>query len=148
MTDELKDKIIALVEKPLLAEGCELAEVVISKYTKSTTLRLFVYSEHGTTIDECARISRLVGDLIAGTDLFPSRYTLEVSSPGLDRPLKTSRDFRYRIGETVRLEFADECREKLTAEIIGLTDDDIEFRNENGEFTVNVREIARAKIIF
>ena len=148
MLDELKQKITELVEKPLAEEGCELVEVVLSRYKKSSTVRLFVYSRNGTTIDECARISRIVGHLIDGTDYFESGYTLEVSSPGLDRPLTTSRDFRFRVGETVSVEFQDQSRKKLTAEIVAADDDDVEFRNESGEFKVNLRDIARAKIIF
>src|SRR5210317_1087543 len=107
MTGKLKDQIIELIERPLAEEGAELADITLSQYKSSATLRLFVYSEVGTSLDECARLSRLVGDLIDGTDLLESGYTLEVSSPGLDRPLKTARDFRFRIGEKVRLEFAE-----------------------------------------
>ena len=148
MLDELKDKIVALVEQPLQSEGCELADVVISRYKSNTTLRLFVYRESGTTLDECARLSRVVGRLIDGTDLFRSRYTLEVSSPGLDRPLTTARDFKFRVGETVRIEFVDSKRKKVTAEIVGTSDNEIRFKDETGEFGVNLDEIERAKIIF
>jgi len=148
MIDELKEEILQLVEKPLLDEGCEIAEIVVSRYKKNSTVRLFVYCESGTTIHECARISRIVGDLIDGTDLFQSRYTLEVSSPGLDRPLKSARDFRFRVGETVKIEFVDRSREKVTARIIGATADQVDLEDETGRFKVGLAEIERAKIIF
>jgi len=148
MKDELKDKIRQIVEKPLLDEGCEIAEVVVSRYKKNTTVRLFVYCENGTTIDECARLSRIVGDVIDGTDLLESRYTLEVSSPGLDRPLKSARDFRFRVGETVAVEFVDNSRKKVTARIVGASADEVDFEDETGLFKVGLAEIERAKIIF
>lgn len=148
MIDELKEKVAGLLREPLLDEGCEIADVVISKYKNNSTLRLFVYCQNGTTIDECARLSRLVGDLIDGTDLFPSGYTLEVSSPGLDRPLKTAQDFRFRVGEKVKVEFVDRARKKVTAEIVAVNGDEIEFKDETGQFKVDLAEIERAKIIF
>ena len=148
MTGKLKDQIIELIERPLQDEGTELAEVVFSQYKSSTTLRLFVYSESGTSVDECTRLSRLVGDLIDGTDLLKSGYTLEVSSPGLDRPLRTARDFRFRIGETVRLEFAEKGRKKITAEIVSVNDEQVEFKDESGLISVGLAEIDKAKILF
>jgi ribosome maturation factor RimP len=148
VADELKDRILDLIEKPLQDEGCEIAEVVVSRYKSSATLRLFVYCENGTTIAECARISRIVSDLLDGTDYLRSGYTLEVSSPGLERPLKTARDFRFRVGENVRIEFVDRARKKLEAEIIGATGEEVEFKNETGLFKVGLEEIEKAKIIF
>lgn len=148
MTDELKEQILRLVEKPLLDEGCEVVEVVVSRYKKNSTVRLFLYCQNGTTIAECARLSRIVGDLIDGTDLFQARYTLEVSSPGLDRPLKSARDFRFRVGETVKVEFADGGRKEVTARIVGATADEVDFENDSGRFKIGLAEIERAKIIF
>lgn len=148
VTAELKDKLTALLEKPLKDEGSELAEMVISKYKNNITLRLFVYSENGTTIDECTRLSRIVAGLIDGTDYLKSGYSLEVSSPGLDRPLKTSRDFHHRIGETVKIEFVDKKKKMVTAEVVDASDDEVKFKEQNGEFTVTLAEIEKAKIIF
>jgi len=148
MADELKGKIIELIEQPLAAEGAELADLVLSRYKSATTLRLFVYSERGVSIDECARLSRLVGDIIDGTDLFSSGYTLEVSSPGLDRPLKTARDFKFRVGETVRLEFVDKGRKKLTGEIVAAGDEQIQVTDGSEVFNLGLAEIKQAKIVF
>ena len=148
MKDELKEKIRLLLEQPLLDEGCEIAEVVLSRYKNNVTLRLFVYCKQGTSIDECARLSRVVGHLVDGTDYFKSGYTLEVSSPGLDRPLQAARDFRFRIGETVKIEFVDAGRMKVEAEIVAATDNEVEFKNDDGQFKVGLDEIDKAKIIF
>ncbi len=148
MTGKVKERIIELIETPLADEGAELADVVLSQYKSSSTLRLFVYSNNGATLDECARLSRLVGEIIDGTDLFQNGYTLEVSSPGLDRPLTTARDFRYRVGETVRLEFVEKGRKKITATIRAADDEKVELENESGLFTVGLEEIEKAKILF
>jgi ribosome maturation factor RimP len=148
MIEELKQRVLELVEPSLAAEGYEVADIVLSRYKNKVTLKLFVYSSNPVTIDECARLSRLVGDLIDGTDLFDAGYTLEISSPGLDRPLTTFRDFKYRVGETVKLLFVDRQRKQVTAEIVSAADDAVEFRNDDGSFTIPLSEIERAKILY
>jgi ribosome maturation factor RimP len=148
MDSELKTQVNDLIEKPLLDRGYELADMVLSRFKGQVTLKLFVYSTNGVTLDGCAQVSRLVGDLIDGTELFVDGYLLEVSSAGLDRPLKTARDFRFRVGETVRLHFSEKGRKKVTAEIVGLDGDLVLFRNDDGPFSVRLDELDEAKIIF
>ncbi|MEW5993777.1 MAG: ribosome maturation factor RimP [Candidatus Zixiibacteriota bacterium] len=145
--DEIKRQVIELVQQPLRREGAELVDVVLSRYRNNWTLRLFIFSERGATIDECARISRIVGDVIDGTTLFESGYTLEVSSPGLDRPLTTARDFKYRVGEMVSIQFVDRTRQKSTAEIVSADDREVRFRDSTGLFTVGLSEIEKATIV-
>lgn len=148
MDSELKIQVNDLIEKPLLDRGYELADMVLSRFKGQVSLKLFVYSINGVTLDGCAQVSRLVGDLIDGTELFVDGYLLEVSSAGLDRPLKTARDFRFRVGETVRLHFSEKGRKKVTAEIVGLDGDLVLFRNDDGPFSVRLDELDEAKIIF
>ncbi len=149
MTDALKQQVIELVTGPLTAEGYELADLALSRYHTSVLVRLYVYGENGSpTLDQCAHLSRVVGDVIDGTELFEKGYTLEVSSPGLERPLTTARDYKHRVGETVRIEFVDRKRKKQTAEILGVTEDRVEFRDENSSFSIPLEEIERARIVF
>jgi len=149
MVDDLKQKVIDLIEPALTSEGCELADIAVSRYRTAVTVRLFVYTVGGSpTVAQCSHLAHVVGEVIDGTDLFEKGYTLEVSSPGLDRPLTTIRDFKYRIGETVKIEFADRKRKKETAEITAVTEDAVEFRSGDGLFSVPVRDIERARIVF
>ena len=148
MGDEVKQQIAALIEQPLAAEGCELAELLVSRYKNNVTVRLFVYSENGPTVAQCSHLSTVVGSVLDGTELFPGGYTLEVSSPGLDRPLKTARDFKYRVGETVRLEFVDPKRKKITAEIVSAEEDSVAFKDDTGTLVIPLVEIERARIVF
>jgi ribosome maturation factor RimP len=148
MPENIKQQVLDLIEKPLQQEGCELVDIVLSRYRNNWTLRLFIFSDNGTTIDECARISRLVRDIIGGTTLLESGYTLEVSSPGLDRPLTTARDFKHRVGETVRIEFVDPQVKEGTAEILSATDSEVQFKDSTGVFAVGLAEIEKATIVF
>lgn len=145
---KIKEQINELIERPLLQRGFEVAEIVLATYKSASTLRVFVYGEKGVSLDQCAELSRLVGDIIDGTDLFPRGYTLELSSPGLDRPLTNIKDFRYRTGETVKISFADEKRKQQTAEIVTANESKIEFKDESGSFTCDIAEIRQAKIVF
>jgi len=148
MVERVRQQVIDLIEKPLLHEGCELVDVVLSRYRNNWTLRLFVFSERGTTIDECARLSAVVGDIIDGTDMFEPGYTLEVSSPGLDRPLTSARDFKYRTGEMVKIEFVNSRNKRNSAEIVSVNDQEVQFRDKDGLYTVPLEEIVKATIVF
>ncbi len=148
MDSELKQQISNLIERPLTEEGYELAEVVLSRFKANVTLRLSVYGEKGVTLEACARLSRMVSELIEETEMFKDGFALEVSSPGLDRPLTTVRDFKFRVGEKVRITFADRKRKKVAGEIVSVSDGAVEFRNDDGEFSVPFEEIEKARIIY
>ncbi|MDH5761837.1 MAG: ribosome maturation factor RimP [Nitrospinota bacterium] len=83
---------------PIIDENClELVDVEYKKEGKNWYLRIFIDKEGGVTVDDCTQVSRQVEDLIEVEGVVPSSYTLEVSSPGLDRPLKKEKDFiRYQ----------------------------------------------------
>ena len=133
---------------PLHDQSCEVAELVIAQYRKSATVRVFVYCEGGTNLERCKGISSVVGNILDGTDLFEGGYTLEVSSPGLDRPLQKAVDFRYRIGEMVNIQFAEPKRPSTRAKIVSTSDNEIVFENESGLFTEALANIGSAKIVY
>lgn len=148
MIGHLKAQILGYIERPLAEEGYEIAELVLSQYRHKFTLRLYLYSKGGVKLDECARLSRLVGDHLDGTSLFADGYTLEISSPGLDRPLTTDKDFAYRIGEEVRIEFVDRKRKKETGRIVAVEGSRLTLNNGKDDFDVDFADITQAKIIF
>jgi ribosome maturation factor RimP len=146
--DDRKDLIATALEQPLAADGFELADVVLSQYRNNVLVRLFVYGEHGVTVDDCARLSRSAGAVIDSLDMFSDGYSLEVSSPGLDRPLTTARDFRFRIGEAVHLKFLDQAKPDIRAQIVSVAGNSIELCNDDGSFTCELADIEKARIVF
>lgn len=105
--------------KPLVEEtGFELAELTSLVTGGRQVLRLYIHSPAGVTIDDCARVSRDVSDLLDSQDLISGRYTLEVSSLGLDRPLVTSRDFQRRLGERIKVTYDDGGRKMMAQGIL------------------------------
>ncbi len=79
---------------PILNENrLELVDIEYKKEGKNWFLRIFLDKEGGVTVADCSNVSRQIADLIEVEEVVPSSYTLEVSSPGLDRPLKKEKDF-------------------------------------------------------
>ena len=85
--------VIELIEPGLLAKGIELVDVEFKKEGKNWVLRIFIDKEGGVTLEDCQKISRLAGDLIEVEEVIEPAYTMEVSSPGLNRVLKKEKDF-------------------------------------------------------
>ncbi len=83
--------------------GCELFDVSLSGVGKRTFLRVFIDKEGGITLDDCEIFSRRLEALLDVEDPIAGPYTLEVSSPGLDRPLKSLDDFQRNIGKMIRV---------------------------------------------
>ena len=148
MKVDVKQTVSELIESIFGSEPYEKADITISNFKGSVTVRLYVYGENGVTIDECARLSKTLGEVIDGAGLFDDGYTLEVSSPGLDRPLTHARDYKYRVGETVRVDFLDKKRKRLHGEIVGVSGEQVDFKVAEEVITVDLADINKAQIVF
>jgi len=93
MDDDVKEKIRQLAEPVIVSEGMELIHVECIKMHTRWIIRLFLDKESGVTLDDCANISNQLGDLFDIHEVINGAYTLEVSSPGFDRPLSRDQDF-------------------------------------------------------
>ncbi|OPY14863.1 MAG: Ribosome maturation factor RimP [Syntrophus sp. PtaB.Bin001] len=103
---KLRDDIWQLAEPLIESEGLELVQIECLRMKTRWLIRIYMDKEGGVTLDDCAEISNQLGDVLDVHDLPSGPYTLEVSSPGLDRPLVRDRDFiKYQGCEVnVRLE--------------------------------------------
>ena len=94
--------------KPILDEmDYELVDIEYLTERGRWVLRVYVDKEGGVTLDDCARVSREIDDLIEVKDIVTHEYVLEVSSPGLNRPLKRERDFLWARGKKVKIKMAN-----------------------------------------
>jgi ribosome maturation factor RimP len=96
-------EVILLIEPILDQMAIELVEVEYLSEGGRWILRVYVDRDGGITLDDCVRVSREIEDLIEVKDLFRQPYVLEVSSPGLDRPLKKEKDFVHAVGKNVNI---------------------------------------------
>ena len=98
-----RERIIALIEPVIESEGMELVELECLRMKTRWLVRIYIDREGGATLEDCTSISHQAGDLLNVHDLPPGPYTLEVSTPGLDRPLTRDKDFEKYRGARVRI---------------------------------------------
>lgn len=99
----LEDRLRQAAQLALSAAGAELVDVDLVGQSGRTVIRLTIDKPEGVGIDDCASFSRHMGDILDVHDLVQAAYVLEVSSPGLDRPLKKDSDFSWAVGRQIKL---------------------------------------------
>lgn len=103
MHDHLRDKIWRLAEPVAASEGVELIHVECLKMHSRWVFRIFLDKADGISLDDCTEVSNLLGDVLDVHDLSQGPYTLEVSSPGSDRPLSREQDFMKFKGRLAKI---------------------------------------------
>lgn len=121
--------------------GLELVDVEFVKEGASWYLRVYIDKPGGIEVDDCQAVSGQVSDLLDQHDPITQAYYLEVSSPGLDRPLKKDKDFEKYTGELIKLNtYAPlDGKKSFTGKLLGLQDDGIHLE-VNGQERVFPRE--------
>ena len=103
MDTPLLDEIKARVLPFLVRENVELVDLLVNRGRRRLILRFLVDKPGGITLDECARLNKEIGRLIEQEEIIQQSYVLEVSSPGLDRPLVSTKDFQRCLGQLARI---------------------------------------------
>lgn len=145
----MKKNIVSSVEEisiPLAQDlGLELIDVEYVKEAGELFLRVYLDTDEGITLDECEAFSRKISDILDEKDFIKDNYYLEVSSPGLERPLKKDKDFeRYRGHHVfVKLYKAKDGIKQFEGELIGLNDDgQVEVMVDDEKKVLDRKEIA------
>jgi ribosome maturation factor RimP len=153
--DEIKPKsaIVSRLEeliRPLVeSQGGDLVELQYGQPKRGRGfLRLFVDRPGGISIEELARINRIVGGLLEVHDVIPDSYTLEVSSPGLTRALKKPEDYQRYVGRLVRVTTRApwEGRQVHCGILQGLEDNQVSIKEGDSVLSIPLDEIARARL--
>jgi ribosome maturation factor RimP len=148
MTTPLREKLIALIE-PLLGQlGYELVDLEYAPGRTRAVLRVFIDRPSGVGLDDCERASHELSALLDVEDPVPVGYTLEVSSPGLDRVLRTPAHFQRFVGERIWLELrvARDGRRRYTGRLETLSAEGIELNVDGATVRVPFNEISRARL--
>ena len=98
-------------------KGFELVDVEWVKEGANWYLRAYIDKENGITVDDCEEVSRALSDLLDEEDFISENYILEVSSPGLDRPLKKEKDFARSIGKDVEENYSKQLTKKKNSSV-------------------------------
>lgn len=142
--NDLEERVRSLAEPVLTRLGAELVEVQVRR-GRTQLVRIVADQPGGITLDVCARVSAELSRMLDVDDPIPGRYTLEVTSPGLDRPLRTEADFRKHAGENVKVVLADGRHEEGTVEDVG--SDRVRLARANGTVEVPFADIAKATLV-
>jgi len=142
-------KLTALL-RPLVEElGYEFVGLEHGSNPKNPALVVYIDRPEGIAIEDCERVSREAAALLDVEDPIPGHYSLEVSSPGLDRPLFTADHYRRFIGEEARVTvYAPVAgRRKFRGEILGCDDDGVRLRQDGAEVVLELGNIAKARLV-
>jgi ribosome maturation factor RimP len=149
MLTDLKTDLTRVIEPIVTAEGFDLIEMKLARFKRSYRVQVFVDIDGGVTIDHCAHLSSVVGAALDLVDMIAGAYILEVSSPGLDRPLYLARDFRRKIGDRVEIRALIDGRETtVTGTLTGVENDTITLAGDGGTRTLALADIRQGKVIF
>lgn len=149
MTDlALAEKIANIAEPILEPMGMELVDVEFRREQVGWVLRIYIDKDGGVTLDDCSSVSREVGAAIEIEDLIEQHYSLEVSSPGLTRPLKRLSDFERFKGCYAKLKFYGpiDGKKVVVGVIKGIDENRVIIDLEGDEKKIDFSEIAKANL--
>jgi ribosome maturation factor RimP len=145
-----QDSLVTLIEPTLSGMGYEVVRVVISGRDRPV-LQVMIERVDGAaiTVDDCEAASRALSAKLDVEDAIASSYTLEVSSPGIDRPLVRPKDYQRFAGHVARVEARAPIagRRRFTGRIVGADDTRLRIAVEEGEVEIPFAEVARAKLL-
>jgi len=144
LDDELTRQLEALVK----ARGLELLAVETAGNARHLTLRLVIDAPGGVTVDHCASVSREASALLDVEDPFEGRYTLEVTSPGVERKLYSEADYRRFAGRVVKVRMRPSFREHrvVTGELVGLENGVVRVLGDGGVIELPLGEVFEARL--
>lgn len=153
---DVKEQVEALARPITLSLGMELVEVEYKREGRKMVLRLYIDKPGGVSLDDCADVSREIAAVLDVDDVIPARYTLEVSSPGLNRPLKTRSHYEAYAGRLVKIKTfemlpddAGNLRKTFLGELLGMEGDMIRLMLREGQnASIPLSAVAKAHLEF
>lgn len=145
----LKERLTRLIEPAVEALGYELVLLEFSSGLQTGTLRLFIDHADGIALEDCESVSREIAALLDVEDPIKTAYRLEVSSPGLDRPLVKPEHFRRFLGEKVKLQLLAPVsgRKRLHGTLLAFESNLLSVDVDGQRFDVVLSDIDRARLV-
>jgi ribosome maturation factor RimP len=142
-------KLTSLLQ-PLVEElGYEFVGIEHSSNPKNPVLAIYIDAPDGIAVEDCAKVSREIAAILDVEDPIPGKYQLEVSSPGLDRPLFTLAQFEQFSGEVAQISLFTprDGRRKFKGKILGTIDGQVKMEQDGVEVTLDLGNIAKARLV-
>ncbi len=129
---DLAAKIREILEPLVKTEGFELLDIRVFRGGGRSTVRIYLDGENGITLDQCAKTSRTLGMHLEESDIIREAYVIEVSSPGVRRPLRTLQHFQAVVGAKVILKVAGKHRiKKIKGTLLAVTETELTLAEED-----------------
>jgi len=136
------------LEEIISSLGYLLIDLTIRGDHHLKVIELYIDNEKGITTDDCSVVSRSVNEAIEAEKLIESNFRLDVSSPGIDRPLKFLVQFQKHINRKFELTFKDlDTERKLTAKLLRIEGENLFFAEKGGETRIEFKNITQAKVL-
>ena len=138
-----------MLEPAVNVLGCELVGIEFIPQGRRSLLRIYIDKENGVTIDDCSDVSHQVSGILDVEDPIREQYTLEVSSPGLDRPLFKLEDFDRFSGSQVKLRLRQmiDGRRNFTGRILGVEGESVRVEVDGSPQAFAIVDIDRARLV-
>ncbi len=145
----VSDQIEQLIEAPIESLGYELLGVEYIKNGRDTVLRIYIDSSQGISIEDCERVSHQVSGILEVEDPISTAYSLEVSSPGFDRPLFKEKDFvRFAGAEAkVSMKLPVQGRRNFKGMLEGFSDGNILIEVDGEVYELPLTKLAKARLV-
>ncbi|MEA3548701.1 MAG: ribosome maturation factor RimP [Thermodesulfobacteriota bacterium] len=141
---------VKLLAQPILDElGLELVEIQYRREQIGWVLRLIIYKKGGVGLEDCSQLSRQLGYVLEVEDIIDQHFHLEVSSPGLDRPLTKIRDFERNIGQKVTVTFRgfSDVDDVCIGRIDSVDDQAVILYTQGGKREIQLNDIIKARLV-
>lgn len=137
-----------MVEELLSGSDQELVEVSWTREGRQRYLRVYIYRDEGITLAHCQTLSERLDLALEVEDFIPDAYILEVSSPGLNRPLRTRRDFERNLGRLARVSTTEvlDRRKRFLGRIKEVDGDELTLEGSKSTWRIPLESIAKAKL--
>lgn len=145
----MQEQLKSLIEPVVEGLGCRLWGIEYLAHGKRASLKVYIERDQGVDVDDCARVSRQLSAVLDVEDPIRSQYTLEVSSPGMDRRLFTSEQFETFKGSNVKVSLKTpyEGRRRFKGVLCGIEEGDVVVRSGDEEYLFPLDDIDRANVV-
>jgi ribosome maturation factor RimP len=142
LTSTVRDIVAPIVS----SDEVDLVDIEVKGPPNRRLVRVIADAAGGLDVDRIADISRQVGDALDRADAISGSWTLEVTSPGVDRPLTTGRDFARQVGRDVRVVLADPDSDEMVGTVVAATDTAVTLAHDDSEQTISIADVDHGRV--